>query len=98
MSPSRELRVRVARRIRQLAEARGIPLTHLADRAGVSRAHMWSILYGEKAATIDWLAKVASELEVDPAELLARPESGAPKVSRPRIPAVKRKKGPRRPA
>ncbi|MEX1362173.1 MAG: helix-turn-helix transcriptional regulator [Nannocystaceae bacterium] len=67
-----ELRARVAKRIRELAQARRLPLTHLADEAGVSRAHLWTVLGGKNAASIDFLAKLAVVLGVDPDELVKR--------------------------
>lgn len=67
-----ELRARVAARIREVAKRKGIPLTHLADRADVSRAHLWTVLNGESAASLDFLAKVAKALGVDPDELVRR--------------------------
>lgn len=70
-----ELRARLAGRIRELAKRKKLRLTELADRAGVSRGHLWAVLGGEKAATIDYLCRIAKVLEVDPAELLRRPKS-----------------------
>ena len=67
-----ELRARVAQRIRELAKRKGLPLTRLADEAEVSRAHLWTILNGESAVSIDFLAKLAKVLGVDPDELVRR--------------------------
>ncbi|MCA9707433.1 MAG: helix-turn-helix transcriptional regulator [Myxococcales bacterium] len=67
-----ELRARVAQRIRELAKRKGLALTRLADEAEVSRAHLWTILNGESAASIDFLAKLAKVLAVDPDELVRR--------------------------
>ena len=67
-----ELRARVAARIREVAKRKGIPLTRLADEADVSRAHLWTILNGEPAASLDFLAKIAKALGVDPDELVRR--------------------------
>lgn len=71
---------RVAERIRDLAAERGLALTHLADRAGVSRAQLWNVLGGSKSPTLAWLIKIADALGVDVIELL-RP---AVKATRPR--------------
>jgi len=67
-----ELRARVAQRIRDAAKKSGVPLTHLADAAGVSRAGLWQILNGEVGASIDTLAKLALALDIDPVELVKR--------------------------
>ncbi len=73
MLTSDEVRWRIARRIRELARAKQVPLTHLADRAGVSRGHLWNVLRGTKQPTIGWLVKIGNALDVDVADLLARP-------------------------
>lgn len=65
-----ELRVRIAARIRETAKRRRMPLYRLADDAGVSRAHVWAILRGEKSPTCDVLAKLAATLDVDPSALV----------------------------
>ena len=69
-----ELRARIAARIRQLAQRRGLRLSHLADQASVSRTHLWEVLGGRRAATSDVLAKLAAVLGVDPLELLRTPQ------------------------
>ncbi len=71
MQPS-EVQRRIASRIREIARERGVPLTHLADRSGTSRSHLWNVLSGAKAPTLTWLVAIANALEVDPADLLAR--------------------------
>ncbi|MEX1366415.1 MAG: helix-turn-helix transcriptional regulator [Nannocystaceae bacterium] len=73
-----ELRARVALRIRELAKKKGIALTRLADEAGVSRAHLWTILNGESGASIDFLAKLALVMNIDPADLVRRPRKPRP--------------------
>lgn len=67
---SEEIRALVAHNIRRLAEARGISLNHVADFAGIARGSFYRCLGGEEAMTIDRLAKIATALEVHPAELL----------------------------
>lgn len=64
---------RLAERIRTLAEQRGIPLSHVADRAGVGRAHMYDILAGRASPSLTWLVKIASVLEVEPGDLISAP-------------------------
>jgi hypothetical protein len=66
------LQRRVVRRIREIANRRGIPLSLLSDRADVARSHFWSVLGGEKSPTLRWLAKVACALDVDVEELVRR--------------------------
>lgn len=68
-----ELRARVASRIRETARRRGLPIVTVADRAGVSRATIWAVLAGRRAATTDTLAKVAAVLGVDPGFLVKAP-------------------------
>ena len=63
---------RLARRIRSLASVRELPLSHLADRAGVTRSHLWRVLDGRSSPTVAWLGKVASVLGVEVADLLVR--------------------------
>ena len=72
-----DLRVRISARIRETATRRRLPIYRLADKAGVSRAHVWAILRGEKSLTGDVLAKLAAALEVDPSALV-RPYRGTP--------------------
>jgi len=62
----------VVRRVRELADAHGIPISHLPDRAVVARSHFWNVMAGRKSPTLRWLGKVADALDVDPEELLAR--------------------------
>lgn len=65
----------IAERIREVAEERDLPLSHLADLAGVSRAHLWRVLNVETACTVEWVAAIADVLEVEPYELLMPEES-----------------------
>jgi len=44
--PTQALRERLARRIRELAKSKGVTLTDLADRAGVSQAGFWLAMSG----------------------------------------------------
>jgi transcriptional regulator with XRE-family HTH domain len=74
---SDELRARIAARIRELAKRERLPITRLADAAGVSRAHVWGVLAGRRAPTSDTIAKIAAALGVDPSALV-RPYRGKP--------------------
>jgi transcriptional regulator with XRE-family HTH domain len=69
--PGDELHRRLARNLRALARARRVPLSHLADRAGVGRTQLWDLMAGRRSVTLRWLERVARALEVDPADLLA---------------------------
>jgi len=60
-------------RLRAAARERGLQLTHVPDMAGVSRSHFWDVMAGRKNPTLGWLARVASALQCEPADLLAGP-------------------------
>lgn len=60
----------LAAQIRARAEAQGIPLSHVADRAGVGRAHLYGVLAGRSSPSLTWIVKIAEVLGVEPAELL----------------------------
>ena len=64
------LRRVLAANIRRMAGDRGIALNTVADIANISRSHLHAVLGAERAATVDWLEKVAAVLEVEPWELL----------------------------
>lgn len=70
MITSWALHERVARRIRELARARGMTLARLAERAGVSRSHLGEVLACAASPRVAWLAKVAHGLGVVPAALV----------------------------
>ena len=72
-----QLRKRVADRIRELATRKGLTLTDLADRAEVSQAAFWAAMKGRSGPSIDYLAKVAAALGVDPGVLVKKPRSGS---------------------
>ena len=67
-----ELHRRMVRRIRETARERRIPVTHLPDRAAVSRSHFWDVMAGRKSPTLVWLGKVALALEIDAGELIGK--------------------------
>jgi transcriptional regulator with XRE-family HTH domain len=77
------IRARLAARIREACEAQDLPIVRLADRAGVSRGYIWSVLRGDKGATIDYVAQLAEALGYDPGALL-----GSKPITR-RTPRVK---------
>jgi hypothetical protein len=67
-----QLQRRLVRRIKEVAREKKIPVTHLPDRAAVSRAHFWDVLACRKSPTLAWVTKVADALGVDPGELLSK--------------------------
>ena len=67
----RALRLLLAKNIRAVARQRKVTLTALADFGGVSRAQVFNILRCSSSATLDWIAKVAAALDVEPWQLLA---------------------------
>ena len=80
-----DLHQRVTKRIRELAKAAKVPVTHLPDRAGVSRSHFWEVMAGNRSPTLKWLGKIAASLEVDASLLLQSRGATAPS------PAAKRR-------
>ncbi|PRP97670.1 hypothetical protein ENSA5_31770 [Enhygromyxa salina] len=66
--------------LRRLTEAKKVPLTVLADRAGIDRRELFAAMAGEYDPDLDWLNKLADVLEVDVGELLVEPR-GKPKPS-----------------
>lgn len=70
--PPEELRGRLAQRIRDVAKRKGVTLTDLADQAGVSQAAFWEAMSGRSGPSIDFMAKVAMALDVDPGDLVRR--------------------------
>lgn len=64
----------MAERIRTLAAARGIVLSHLPDRCGVGAGHFWRVMGGTASPTVAWLERVAETLGVTVADLVAPPE------------------------
>ena len=63
----------MAAKIRALAKQRNILITHLPDRAGVGAGHFWEVLKGTSSPTLVWLESIATALEVEVADLVARP-------------------------
>lgn len=66
-----ELHQRVVDRIRKLAEERGIPITHLPERARVGRSHFFGVMAGSSSPTLSWLSRIAEALEADVEALVA---------------------------
>ena len=59
----------VTENLRRLTEAKGIPLTVVADRAGIDRRQLFAMMAGEYDADLDWLNKLADALDVDVTDL-----------------------------
>jgi DNA-binding phage protein len=76
-----ELRALVARNVRGAARRKRVALTALADFAGVSRSQVFAVLKTDTSPTLDWIAKVATALDVEPWQLLA-PRAGAKREGR----------------
>jgi transcriptional regulator with XRE-family HTH domain len=53
-----------------LAVLKGRSVAAFAELAGVSVAHLYDVIDGRKAATIDFVGKVAAALDIPPSELL----------------------------
>lgn len=64
------IRARLASRIREACTSRNLSVSQLAAQAGVSRNHLFAILAGSKAPTVDYLARLAEVLELDPSALI----------------------------
>lgn len=60
----------LAHRIRAVANARDMPLSHLADATGLARSYLWRLLAGESSATLASVQRMAETLEVEPLALL----------------------------
>jgi transcriptional regulator with XRE-family HTH domain len=71
----------LAKRLRQLAEEKGLPLSHVADRAGMAHSFFWKLLAAESSATLTSVERLAEVLGVDPLELLT--EGGGAVAKRP---------------
>ena len=67
---ARDLRAVLATNVRVLAESRGMTLNALADFAGVSRSQLFNVLACASSPSLDWIARLALALEVEPWELL----------------------------
>ena len=65
-----KLRTILASNIRASLARRSTSAAAVAGLAGVSVAHLYDVLNAKKAATIDFVEKVAAELDVEPWELL----------------------------
>ena len=62
-----------ARNLRRLRHAKGLSQEALAYEADIDRTYISALERGVYSATIDMVAKLASVLDVEAAELLQRP-------------------------
>ena len=67
-----ELHRRLSGNLRAIAHRKGVPLDDIVARAGVARSHFYDVLAGRKSPTLTWIEKIATALDVDAVELLAR--------------------------
>jgi transcriptional regulator with XRE-family HTH domain len=67
---AKRLEVVLARRLREVAALRDVPLSHVADRAGIARSYFWKLLDAESSATLDMIQRIAAVLHEDPIDLL----------------------------
>ena len=63
---------RVVARMRVLSKKKKVPISHLPDRADVSRSHFWEVMGCRKSPTLQWLERIAEALDVDVEELFRR--------------------------
>jgi transcriptional regulator with XRE-family HTH domain len=82
----------LARRIREVATARGMPISHVADRCGMAHSYFWRLLNAKASATLAVVQRLADALEVEPIALLAGAGqvAGGPTVERGRRARVER--------
>lgn len=80
------LRKVLASNLRRVAKRKGMSLNALADFAAVSRSQLYDVLAGRKAASTDWLAKIAAPLNVEPWELLKKVQPSEMTTVRPSKP------------
>jgi transcriptional regulator with XRE-family HTH domain len=69
---------RIAQRLRELRDARGLTLAGLAERSGVSKSNISLIERGESSATATVLDKLSAALGVTVASLFEKPADDLP--------------------
>ena len=74
----RDLREAFAANLRRLRHAKGISQEELAHQAGINRSYMSKLEKGASYPGLEIIAKLATVLEVEPAELLRVRASIAP--------------------
>lgn len=71
-----EIRDVLALNLRRYRRAAGLSQEELAHRAEVDRTYISALERSVYAASIDVVARLAAVLEIEPADLLARPAAG----------------------
>jgi XRE family transcriptional regulator, regulator of sulfur utilization len=72
----------VAQILRQLREERGLSMTELAARAGLSRAMISFIEHELRNPTLETLLRIAAVLKVDLADVIRRAQVEAARTQR----------------
>ena len=67
---SRDLNVALGSNLRRLRIARGLTQVEVANRAGITRAHINRLEHGTYNARLDTVRKLAMALNVEPLKLL----------------------------
>lgn len=62
--------------LRRLTQLGGIPLTVVADRAGIDRRELFAVMSGEYDPDLEWLCRLAAGLGVPLSALFVEPETG----------------------
>lgn len=70
MTKRRRLEAVLAKRLRELSDEHGVPLSHWADRAGIARSYFWLLLDQESSATLEMVQRLAEVVREDPISLL----------------------------
>lgn len=71
-----------AQRVRAVASERGLPLSHVADRAGIARSHFWLLLDGTVSTSLGVVQRIAEVLQVPALDLLRDAPAVGPIVVR----------------
>lgn len=60
----------LAYRLRELAQERGLLISHVADRCGLAHSYFWQLLAAKASPTLAVVQRLADALEVDALVLL----------------------------
>ncbi|EDM79607.1 hypothetical protein PPSIR1_21304 [Plesiocystis pacifica SIR-1] len=66
--------------LRRLTQLGGIPLTVVADRAGIDRRELFAVMAGEVDPDLNWLCRLAAGLGVPLSALFIEPEPRTEKL------------------
>ena len=70
----------LAHLIRQAREARGLSMSAVAERAGLSQQMISYVERGMRLPTIDTLLRISAALEVDLSDFIQRAQRSAPRA------------------